>query len=148
MWIFSQTYCVSSQTCHVVYLHNDISKDANIWQMKIQNFNFWNIIFWTKIQNTALFQYKTFQCCNFYFLNILYIHPWRNCFSMIRQYLFVQKTRACIIIVMKSNEFNIYIFLMRNICIRKKTRTLQQLNTHWPFWKLYKFKESHINWQM
>ena len=46
-------------TCKMIY-----PKEVNMWKMKIQFFNFWYVIFWTKTQNTAWFQYKTFPCCN------------------------------------------------------------------------------------
>ena len=58
-------------------------KGVNICQIKIQNFNCWNVIFWMKIQNSAWFQYKTFLCCNFYLIVILYIHIQRTFFAMI-----------------------------------------------------------------
>ena len=57
-------------TCHVIYLHNYFSKNVNMRKMKIQFFNFLNVIFWMKIQNAAWFQYKTFSCCNYSFLDI------------------------------------------------------------------------------
>ena len=86
-------------TCTMIF-----SQDVNMWQMKSQLFIFWNVIFWMKIQNAAWFQYKTFPCCHFYFLDIFYIHALSNFFAVLRRYLFVQITRACIFVVMKSNE--------------------------------------------
>ena len=71
-------------------------KDVNMWQIKILFFNFWYVIFWMKIQNTALFQYKTFPiciawfkyrtflCCDLYFIKIFYICAWNTCFTMLR----------------------------------------------------------------
>ena len=132
---------VMSFTCTMI-----VSYHVNTCEMKNQNFNFWNVIFWMKIQNPAWFQYKTFLCCNFSFLNIFYIHVWRTCFFMIRKYLFLQITRAYILVVMKSNEWNIRIILINHFRIRNKnTRTLQQFNTHDHFGNLISFSgKSHI----
>ena len=124
MCIFSQTYCVDSQTRHLVYLQNYPPRDINMWKMKIQNFNSWNVILWTKTQNAAWFQYNNFSRCNFYSLKIFYIHTWRTCFSMLRKYIFVQGTRDYIFVVMKTNEWKVQILLTINLCIRKRnTRT-------------------------
>ena len=102
-----------------------------------QFFNLWDVIFWTKVQNTAWFQYKNFLCRKFSFLKILYIHEWITCFSIIRQYMFVQITRAYIFILMKTNECKVHIFLKINFCIRKKTpgHLMQKINTHDHFGK-------------
>ena len=99
-------YSISSTLITFVYLHNDFSKDVKM--------------FWMKIQNAAWFQYKNFLCCNFSFLNIFYIRARRTCFSMIRQYLFVQITRAYIFVVIKYNEWKIRIILIIDFCNRKK----------------------------
>ena len=45
-------------------------RDVKMWQIKSQNFNIWNVIFWMKIQNNAWFQPKnfcvvTFPCSTF-----------------------------------------------------------------------------------
>ena len=58
MLICSQTYFIDSQTCHAIYLQNYFPKDINTWKMKMKIFKFWNVIFWTKIQNAVLFHYK------------------------------------------------------------------------------------------
>ena len=54
------------------------SKDVYMYQMKNQFFNWWYVIFLTKMQNTAWFQYNNFMCCSFYFLTKFYIHEWRT----------------------------------------------------------------------
>ena len=122
-------------------------RDLNMWQIKIQFINFCNLIFWMKTQNAEWFQYNTFLCCNFCFLSIFYIHAWSKCFAMIREHLFVQRTRAYIFVVMKSNELNIHIILIINFCVSKKTsgHSLKQFNTHDQFGNLIYFSvKSHI----
>ena len=93
-----------------------LSKYVNMWQMKIQNVNSWNVIFWMKFQNSAWFQYKTFPGYNFSFLTSFCIHAWGTCFSILRQYVVLQIKRAYISVVMKSNEWNIHIIIIINFC--------------------------------
>ena len=135
MCICSQTYCVKSQTWHVVYLHNVSSKDVNTWKMKSQNFNFWNVIFWMKIQNTTWFQYNKFPCCNF--PSSTFIDSFmKDMFSMPRKYIFVQVTRAYNFIVIKINEWKVHIFLTIDFWIRNKnTRASNAKIEHtWELW--------------
>ena len=82
-------------------------------------FNFLNVRFWMKIQNSAWFQHNNFICCNFSFPKIFYIHAWRTCFAILKQNMFVQITRAYIFVVMKMNERKVHIFVTIHFCIIK-----------------------------
>ena len=68
----------------------NFSRDVNMWKMKSNFFNFWNLIFWMKIQNAAWFQYKTFPCFKSSLIGIFYINAWRTCFAMLIKWIFCQ----------------------------------------------------------
>ena len=86
-------------------------------------------------------------CCNFSFLENVYIHARRTGFSMLSKYLFVQIKRAYILVVIKTNRQKVHIFLRINFCIRNKnTRTFTaKFNTHNHFGKFDIFAMKFTN---
>ena len=58
--IFILTYCNDSQTCHAVYQSSNFYKDVNMWQIKIQNFNWWNVIFLNENPKYCMISVKEF----------------------------------------------------------------------------------------